>query len=310
MYIFNFFNRHEELMKAIQEYFVVDDISFPKNVEEISEEVIKSFVRDNKLDLQKDVEDVYINCRHFTTILHTKNSIAQLGLMTLDNVLEKESDLKKFLYENNITFDIGNKKMFYNGSEINIGGEINCEKCFIKSQCEETKLMFKDIFLDDSPDNECEYIEIIDELRIPIYHYKGEIEGFLFKENPYNTDYSCVNYCPEILGKIEKVIKKLFNDDLSLRVKWQFSEDRTSIYVDFKKSIFDFEDTTINDDLVESLFEYYKDNREEKERLNLRYNLFIIVNTLNALYVKNEKLFQLKPKIQVLPNELKISSCH
>ncbi|MEG0275777.1 MAG: hypothetical protein RR630_02005 [Coprobacillus sp.] len=297
-------------MKAIQEYFLVDGISFPKNIEEMSEEVIKSFVHDNKFNLQKDIKDVFVNCRHFTTVLHTKNSIAQLGLMTLDNVLEKETDLKKFLYENNITFDISNKKMFYSGSEINISDEKNCEKCFIKGQCEETKVRFKDIFSDDFHDNECEYIEIIKELQIPIYHYKGEIEGFLFKEDPYNTDYSCVNYCPEILGKIEKVIKKLFNEDLSLRSNWQFSKNRTSIYVDFKKSIFDFEDTTINDDLVGSLFEYYKDNREEKELLNLRYNLFIIVNALNALYVKNEKFFQLKPRIQVLPNELKISLSH
>lgn len=310
MFVFDFFDK-EKILETLASFYDLDDFHIPKKLGEIDVDSVREFIDINKLNLEKDVNDVFLKCRHFTTAITNNDTFNKYGLLTLDKALEKDTDLNNFLQENGVHFDIVNKKMYYNNYEIDISEDRkDCNNCFdkIKNRCRESRNI-EQLLFGNTEINECLYHNLIDEVYNPIYYWKGEIEGFLYKEIPYSAEgYSGIEYYPEILEKIDKVINDIFDENINLCGNWMFHEDKHNIYIDFKTNIFNFENTTISlTDGWDDLIEEYISILNIKEPSNFKYNFFLIINSITAHYCNTEKIFQLKRGVKISPNEITIS---
>lgn len=305
-YTLNFYNMIQ-LLESLKQIYKIENIKFPKEESELTSSLVEQFILENNINLLNDVSNIKVKCRHFSTIIKKNNTIQKMGLLPLGKALELETDLRKFLEENNIRILVDEKKLLYKGNSLNIDRNLKqCNDCIFKIDC--YKIIENDIFGSSDKTN-CDYDKLIEKLYKAIYVDKGEIEGFIYKKNSFNIDnYSDISKYPEILLKIENVIKRRFDEQFSLIKNWHVHK---KVYIDFEKNILDFKDTTINTNIVSEVLSIYKEkNYSSHELRNIKYNIFIIQYVLNSYLCKSDKIFQLKDNIQVLPDELKMYNCY
>lgn len=146
-------------------------------------------------DFKLDAVDVSGNellCRHFTTAIDAGESIEKNGMMSLKELLSKETVFKTFLADNEILIDIDKMTFKYkDNTEVSLA-EDDCDSC--------SKLHF---------------------LSVALNHDDGELEAFYCGDYNDMYNYSTVRNNPEILRKIDDAIGELYgSDNKSIASAW------------------------------------------------------------------------------------------
>jgi hypothetical protein len=186
------------------------------------------FVKDNNIPFdQFDVENVYIRCKHVTTYHDEGRSLKEFGLINLQRVLEEDTLFRRFLAENGIIIDVGNKLFIFDGQKFPIfERNEECPFCQNNHTCN------------------FGYHDGIKHLYVKLYDHKAETEVFLGKDiNDRIENYSCVKCHPEILNQIDEILNALDRND-KLVEKWEKLQNGIFYILEFARNIREFE--TIN----------------------------------------------------------------
>lgn len=145
-----------------------------------------------------DVSGNELLCRHFTTAIDAGESIEKNGLMSLKELLSKETVFKRFLTDNGIVIDI-NRMTF----------------------------KFKDNPEVSFAEDDCPFHSKLKYLLAALNHDNGELEAF-YRGSFYEMyNYSTVRNYPEILRKIDDAIGELYGmDEKCLASNWIKCVDR------------------------------------------------------------------------------------
>lgn len=212
MFVFNYFEGYD-VFDNFCLHFNLDKIktrNYLLNIDNIHVAYSK-MVEDLNINLLTPTDNCLICCRHITTGNDSLNSIKKYGLLKLDEVLEQETPLRKFLLKNKISIS-PTEKMFTYGKHrwyINSLYE-NCNPCPRgRDICGNVAL--------------CDYREMMGRLHNKLYHDKSEIEFFIGGDSNDFRNYTSILDAPEILIDIAKILKSMMNNisEYYFQFKWK-----------------------------------------------------------------------------------------
>lgn len=198
-YLFNLFlDTKQDAIEKIANYFKL-------NRQQVDETLTNgctnaSFIDKFKIDLSKyDSSRLHFVCRHVTTSNDEEiDSFFSAGLLNLKDALQFETPLSRFLRRHQITIDVDERKILYNGQAYPIDFDKNeNHKCFRGN------------------DRMCswylgyECFQKISSLYHKLYRMGGTLEFFLAGTLEEMLDYSTISKCPEILNTIDQITLSL-----------------------------------------------------------------------------------------------------
>lgn len=89
------------------------------------DEIRKSIIIQNNIKLNVISNDLFFVLSHITTSANGCEDIKNNGIHDLEWVLEHDTELKRFLINNNISFEIQNKKMYIDNIVFDISNDSN-----------------------------------------------------------------------------------------------------------------------------------------------------------------------------------------
>lgn len=95
--------------------------TYPNHPDETREAII----RQNDIKLNVISEDLYFVLMHVTTSANDCKDIKNNGIHDLEWVLKHDTELKQFLSDNHICFEIPNRKMYINNDAFDISNDCN-----------------------------------------------------------------------------------------------------------------------------------------------------------------------------------------
>lgn len=226
---FDFFNESiEESVQKICAYFQLDKDVVKEYInifEEPSDITAKDFIVNFKIDLTAyDTGNVEIMCRHMTAM--TKEGILDIkerGLLDLIRVLSEDTVLSRFLKDNQVVFDLPNKKLYVDGQDYMI--TTTEEECLF---CIEKKEVRCDTFI------RCDIKDKMDSIGRKIYELGGTLEFFLSGTKEDMERYSVIHMNPEILETLDQLLAKIKvktkrEEPFALSYKWRAQKMKTYI---------------------------------------------------------------------------------
>lgn len=181
--VFDFSNR-DITLKAMSKYFSISKDSieaYLKNSPVREMDFIRTF---NINLMEPDTNKAFIKNTHIATLFDGYDDLIKYGFIDLQKVLTYETNLNKFLKDNNIYFDINNERIVIDGRDYKL----------------ESNSKYKSFML-----------------HLKIHERNGEREAFITGTN-YN--YSNVKNYPEILGNIEEFCNDI-GINKNLLEKWE-----------------------------------------------------------------------------------------
>lgn len=199
------------------EKYIVD---FQKDAEEFMEHYFEKIEAIN-------INELEIVVLHVTSNSDECRAIRKSGICDLKKVLSESSELKSFLEEKDVLFDIENKKMMLDGQEYSIDYDAYCRA--------EDKLNYRD--------------EKLKDIGRKIY-FDYQINGFLFTRDvkDYGTD---IHEMPEILLTISQ-----FNSSAAEKVK-MWKNTREGYVIRYKAKFMQFAHYTFYDKVESYLNDSY-----------------------------------------------------
>lgn len=186
------------------------------------------FVDAFHIDLLKKTIGCKIVCRHLTISSDKLHSIMENGLLTLDQVLMKDTPLNRFLSENGIVINVEKHEMLLHGSRLSISSLYDpCSPCVKNYPLDETK-----------PRSciACEYHDKMALLHSKLYQDKCEVEVYIRGSDTYMLEnYNSITSGPEILFTIGSIIQKI-----NPKIDPAFLQDAWSAKNNIKRYILEF----------------------------------------------------------------------
>ena len=227
--IFNFFDDSiEDNIQKLVDYFrlekdkVIEYISSFDNPADIT---VENFIVKFGINLTNfDCANVDIVCRHMTVL--TKEGLEDVktkGLLDLVGVLTEDTVLKRFLYENQVVFDVQGKRLIVDGQDYVI--TTSDDPCLF---CIENKEIRCGVF------ERCDIREKMDFVGRKLYELGGTLEFFVSGTKEDMERYSVIHLNPEILETLDQLLGKIkvkTNRKLpyALSYKWREQEKKTYI---------------------------------------------------------------------------------
>lgn len=240
--VFNFFEDKGVVLKTFANYLGVRECELKEFIENRKttfeedefEDEIETIQSKFNINLDnKESDNVYMTFKHITTTRDEFKSLKKYGLRDLQFVLEGDTYLNKFLYENGIVFNISNDKMFIDGNEYNI--------------------------VDSSSDEDGK--KYMSWLYIKFNHDECQIEGFSESEKE-ELDYPTpIKDYPEILLSIENFLNSI-DKSKGLCEKWKVNNDKYYV-LEFDVAIKDlnkYKNKNINKVLIQRCYPKIKGN--------------------------------------------------
>lgn len=149
-----------------------------------------------------------------STTVDNFEHLKQVGLVTLDVLLENDSPLSHHLKKCEIEIKPNTHELFYKGERFYIPSYgKDCEWCvYGDEQCRYSDQRYKNMY--------CPYRKAILSLSTKLYCDNAEIEMFLAASKSEMLEYSTVKNYPEIFVTIEKFISEWFNSTLKIGAEW------------------------------------------------------------------------------------------
>ncbi len=227
--IFNFFEDSvEESIEKLITYLRLDEDKVKKYIDSFNEPsdiTIQDFVVDFGIKLADfDNRSAGIMCRHMTTL--TKEGLEDVktkGLLDLVGVLTEDTVLNRFLKENQVEFDVQNKRLIVDGQVYIIS--TTDEQCLF---CVEKKEIRCGRF------ERCDIREKMDYVGHKLYELGGTLEFFVSGTREDMERYSVIHMNPEILETLDQLLGKIkvkTNRELpfALSTKWRVQDKKTYI---------------------------------------------------------------------------------
>lgn len=182
--VFDFSNR-DATLNAMSKYFSISKYNIEKYLNRSKDYNVIDFIEKFNINLMElDTDKAFIRNTHITTLFDGYEDLIKYGFIDLQKALTYDTNLKNFLKDNNIYFDIENQI-----------------------------IVIDDINYDLKSDSKCKSFT----LYLKIHDRNGEREAFIT-----GTDhgYSCVNKYPEIIDDIEKFCDYI-GASKNLTEKWE-----------------------------------------------------------------------------------------
>jgi len=261
-----------------------------------------------KTGLQIDsisVNDVFLHCKHITTINDDFQSLKRYGLISANEALTVDTPLKHFLDSHNIRIDIANKTFTYKEITIYLHQyKEDCISCHY-GECKHHRLDW-DGKLDIDHKNCCVFRQKTLPLSLKLYSDKGEIEVHLAGNIKKVHDYSCVKYYPEILITIGNLISEIFNERKTLGQDWHNRQQGKYYCLSFDVNISDFEYKTsrpiFDEHYYAPYFEFCKNPISSLSFANKNFyaNIYLITKSIGAISdTLSDEYGQLLPHIKI-----------
>lgn len=217
--ILNFWN-NGELIQEFMELYDLTKIQITNILNRVSSDTEQGYVRIfceetgiklDKVDVSNDIE--FIGKIVSTTVDDFKH-LKNVGLTTLDSLLENNSPIRRHLKKYCIEINPSVHEFLYKGERLYIPSyNEDCRWCaYGDRQCRYSKQMYKNIC--------CSYLKAISLLSTKLYSNNSEIEMFLIASENEMIGYSTVRYYPEIFVTIEKFVNDWFEDYLNIGYDW------------------------------------------------------------------------------------------
>ena len=227
--IFNFFDDSiEDNIQKLVDYFrlekdkVIEYISSFDNPADIT---VENFIVEFGINLTNfDCANVDIVCRHMTVLTEEGlEDVKTKGLLDLVGVLTEDTVLKRFLYENQVVFDVQGKRLIVDGQDYVI--TTSDDSCLF---CIENKEIRCGVF------ERCDIREKMDFVGRKLYELGGTLEFFVSGTKEDMERYSVIHLNPEILETLDQLLGKIkvkTNRKLpyALSYKWREQEKKTYI---------------------------------------------------------------------------------
>ena len=226
---YNFFEDSvEENLEKIITYFRLDKDEVKKYINsfyEPSDITMQDFVVNFGIKLAAfDSRNADIMCRHMTAM--TKEGIEDVktkGLLDLVGMLTEDTVLNRFLKENQVEFDVQNKRLIVDGQVYIIS--TTDEQCLF---CVEKKEIRCGRF------EHCDIREKMDYVGRKLYELGGTLEFFVSGTREDMERYSVIHMNPEILETLDQLLGKIkvkTNRELpfALSTKWRVQDKKTYI---------------------------------------------------------------------------------
>lgn len=240
------------------EKYIVD---FQKDAEEFMEHYLEKI---EAIDINK-LEIVVL---HVTSNSDECRAIKKSGICDLKKVLSGSSELKSFLEENDVLFDIENKKMILDGQKYSIDYDAYCR--------EEDKLNYRD--------------EKLKNIGRKIY-FDYQINGFLFTRDvkKYGTD---IHEMPEILLTISQ-----FNSSIAEKVK-MWKNTREGYVIRYKAKFMQFAHYTFYD----SIESYLNDSHCGW----IKFKKWLVSHAIDSSFsdLHSDKYAYMKPGTVIKPGQI------
>jgi hypothetical protein len=137
--IINFFD-YISVLKAFSRLYKLSENEIMRLVVETTDanNPTAEFIRKSGIKLDAvDIKNVWLHCKHITTITDNFYSLKQFGLLTLDKALTFPTPLSKFLMEHEIEVDVVNRDIYYKSRKIHIlKSDEECKYCFYGTECQ------------------------------------------------------------------------------------------------------------------------------------------------------------------------------
>lgn len=235
------------------------------------------------------IDNVFLHCKHITTSSDGLESFMRYGLLSLADVLSKDTTLRRFLFDNEIEIDVPGKKFQFEGKTIYLYNyHSDCIECFYGS-CQYERVTWDGEIDIDYKNLHCPFREKTRNLSTKLYTDKAEIEVHLAGSEEEIHNYSTVSEYPEILLTIDDMIESVFGIKVELSKKWKCQQNRKYFCVDFDVNIRDFEGITFAPKYERYLFFPYLDFCNAKYDdlpeydSNFYGNIFLISKSITAL---------------------------
>jgi len=284
--IFNFFDI-EETAAALCQHFDIDEKNFEDflvreigNSKENLESVYFKFITEFGIQLEIiSTENVVVKAKHITTQPEGEKSIKKYGLLSLIDVIQKETPLKKFLDDCDIHIDLEKKRIFLSDKVIHL------------------------VSGDDHPSHvnqSLRYAEYVNRIYQTLYFDNGEIEFFLGGKDEDIFRYSTVTRHPEILEKLNSLSNEL-GLSLDLVNKWKLLQNDCFYVLEFIfpvgglkyiKELLVENDEYDSSEAYFKLFSYTRSDYIVGSIPNEFYiNLFLVKNSLDVVFTGKGKEF-------------------
>lgn len=237
---FNFFEDSiEESINKIAKYFHLDEYAVKKYInsfEEPADITMQKFVVDFGINLGAfDSANARIIGRHMTAM--TKEGLEDIitkGLLDLIGVLTEDTVLNRFLRENQVIFNVQNKRLIIDGQEYIITS--TDEQCLF---CMEQREIRCGRF------ERCDIREKMDYVGRKLYELGGTLEFFVSGTKEDMERYSVIHMNPEILETLDQLLGKIKvktnrKEPFALSYKWRRMDKKTYI-LEFPVSMADVE---------------------------------------------------------------------
>ena len=152
--------------------------------------------------------------------------LKQVGLVTLDALLENDSPLSRHLKKYEIEIKPSTHEMFYRGKRFYIPSyNEDCEWCaYGNNLCRYSQ----------QKDTHCSYLKAISPLATKLYEDNSEIEMFLIASEEEMLKYSTVRDYPEIFLTIENFTEEWLKIHLDIGNEWADSKQSYIVTVPVK----------------------------------------------------------------------------
>lgn len=270
------------------------------------EDSIVNFIGTYGIEINREYhKEIFISSRHKLSTIDNLKSIKKYGMINLKDVLTKDTSLNFFLSKHKIIVDVDNKKLNYHEIPhpiLNTDEKCKNEDCvYLKKDCwdvfDTTKYEYQG----------CEYREALEVLEDIIVHDKCELEVFLDGNIFDIIDYSSTEDYPEIIEKLENIVKFYGIEETALKDDWK--RKKTGAYI----LEFPVEIKSLERKHVKSLKEIYcrvkdVDYDVEVELSDVVYNNLLVMWLLLVRILKDnriEEYGQILPEISIPPEDIR-----
>lgn len=177
----------------------------------------------NKLDEIDVAHGIEFLGKIVSTTVDDFKSLRQIGLATLDVLLENDTPISQHLKKYQIEIKPSTQELFFKRKRLYIPdyGE-NCKWCaYGDKQCKYSGMQYKNLY--------CSYLAAISPLATKLYKDRSEIEMFLIAPEEEMLKYSTVKDYPEIFETIENFTEEWFGNRVSIGSEWSKRKQHTYI---------------------------------------------------------------------------------
>jgi len=313
--IINFFETDSIISSLCHHFSIAQSLFYCalESMDPVHESAIE-LVKKIGIDLCTCTDELELVCRHITTCNDSLHSIKSNGLLTLDQVLCKDTPLNSFLSKFGISIIASEHRMTIQSKSFYINGyDEPCSPCAFGKSVETDNNQSVPFY------NCCGFHQKMARLNSKLYHDKSEVEVYVTGSNERMLqNYTSILDGPEILQTIGEIISTIWKktDERHLQFAWSKQKGMKRYILEFSLPLNAIETNTDHKYKAEyydnsewyeySGFDYY-DYNSGQIPMEFYRNKMLMELCFNSLFFPEENCYcQVLPYFHISPEMINV----